>query len=263
MKKILIFCLCLLSTVKIFAQNEGTNDKLNFSVDVQNNSLFAGFIVTDKPVVIGKMTYALDKNNRWKIGIWGASATANDEKDQFYKEIDFFIEYEKDRFYIGLWDLFNSKYIDPGVASRDYFNFTPKMTNHVLNLRTNYTISEKFPLKISLDFLLLGGANMGEVVLDENKKYKKNKFSTYAELSYLFFKDQKVNLQAIAGAGFSFNHHISAYGYGAKNFNVVNIGLKASKKIQITEKYSLPVYMLAMWNPSQEYARVQIGATIF
>ncbi|WP_316247901.1 C1 family peptidase, partial [Elizabethkingia miricola] len=71
-------------------------------------------------VVMGNLSYALDKNKNWKIGIWGASALANDSDGTHYKEINYYVQYSNKNFYIGLWDLYNSRNINTAVAADDH-----------------------------------------------------------------------------------------------------------------------------------------------
>ncbi|WP_228377095.1 hypothetical protein [Chryseobacterium sp. FH2] len=111
--------------------------------------------------------------------------------------------------------------------------------------------------------MLYGGANAGEIVLEQDGTYKKNKYSTYIQVSYPVIKDKKVNLDAFIGAGFALNNKNFLYGNGKNSFDLVNVGLKTSKSLKITEHYSLPVFMMAMWNPSNKYSRIQIAATVF
>jgi hypothetical protein len=110
--------------------------------------------------------------------------------------------------------------------------------------------------------MLYGGANAGEVILEPDGSYKKNRYSTYVQASYPVISGQKVNLDAFVGAGFSLNGNTFLYGNGKNNFDIVNVGVKAGKVIKITDHYSLPVSMMAMWNPSNKYARIQLAATV-
>ncbi|MCW3162092.1 hypothetical protein [Chryseobacterium oryctis] len=266
MKKILISCLVFLGMGNLFAQeitelNE--DSRLDFSVNIQNNHLWRGLIITDKPVVMGNLSYALDKDKKWKLGVWGASSLADDKDGTHYKEINYYIQYSNGRFYIGLWDLFNSRNINTEVASEDIFHYSNRRTAHIIDLRTNYTFGPSFPLNIEADILLYGGANAGEVVLEPDGTYKKNKYSTYLQASYPVIKDKKVNLDAFVGAGFALNDNNFLYGNEKNSFDIVNVGLKASKSIKITDHYNLPVHMMVMWNPSNKFARIQLAATVF
>lgn len=266
MKKLFYICLIVLGTGNLYAQQNVENQedsRLDFTANVQNNHLWRGLIITDKPVVMGNVSYALDKDKNWKVGIWGASSMTDDKDGTHYKEINYYVQYSNGRLYIGLWDLFNSRNINTAVASDDIFNYSNRKTAHIIDLRTNYTFGPSFPLNIEADIMLYGGANAGEVVLEYDGTYKKNKYSTYVQVSYPVIKDKKVNLDAFAGAGFALNDKNFLYGNGTNSFDIVNVGVKATKSLKITEHYTLPVSMMAMWNPSNKFARIQLAATVF
>ncbi|MDC8106419.1 hypothetical protein ACNFU2_16125 [Chryseobacterium sp. PTM-20240506] len=266
MKKLLFICLIILGTGSLFAQDDTEvkdDGRLDFTANIQNNHLWRGLIITDKPVVMGNLSYALDKEKKWKVGIWGASALTDDKDGTHYKEINYYVQYSDGRLYIGLWDLFNSRNINTTVASDDIFNYSNRRTAHIIDLRTNYTFGPSFPLNIEADIMLYGGANAGEVVLKPDGSYKKNKYSTYVQVSYPVIAHQKVNLDAFVGGGFAINDSTFLYGNGKNSFDIVNVGIKASKALKITEHYTLPVSMMAMWNPSNKYARIQLAATVF
>ncbi|MDH6252015.1 hypothetical protein M2347_001742 [Chryseobacterium sp. H1D6B] len=266
MKKIsTIICLAVLGTGSLVAQEntETKESRLDFTANIQSNHLWRGLIITDKPVVMGNISYALDAEKKWKVGIWGASSLTDDKDGTHYKEINYYVQYSDGRLYIGLWDLFNARNINTAVASDDIFNYSNRRTAHIIDLRTNYTFGPSFPINIETDIMLYGGANAGEVVLEPDGSYKKNKFSTYVQVSYPVISCKKVNLDTFVGAGFALNDRNFLYGSGKNSFDIVNVGLKASKTIKFSEYYSLPVFMGAMWNPANKYARIQLGATIF
>jgi len=267
MNKILtVLCLLALSTGKLFSQDTiqtKENNRLDFTANIQTNHLWRGLIITDKPVVMGNLSYALDAEKKWKVGLWGASSLTDDKDGTHYKEINYYVQYSDGRLYIGLWDLFNSRNINTAVASEDIFHYSNRRTAHIIDLRTNYTFGPAFPINIEADIMLYGGANAGEVVLDADGSYKKNKYSTYVQASYPVIAGKKVNLDAFIGAGFALNDRYFLYGNGKNSFDIVNLGVKASKAIKITDHYSLPVSMMAMWNPSNKYARIQLAATVF
>ncbi len=47
-----------------------------------------------------------------------------------------------------------------------------------------------------------------------------------------------------------------------QNFDIVNIGLTASKTLKFAE-LTIPVSTTTMWNPSTKIARVQLAVTLF
>lgn len=264
-KSLIWFSLIFLSLVRATAQNAGSPEesRLQFTANIQNNHLWRGILVADNPVVMGNLSYALSKNKNLKIGIWGASAFANEKDGTHYREIDYYIQYSNENFYIGLWDSYNSRDVVAAYADDDVFNYSLKRTAHTLELRTNYTFGHKFPLNIEAGIMLYGGANAREVILKPDGEYDRNKYSTYVQMSYPVVHGKAIDLNAFLGGGFALSGESFLYGGGKGGFRIVNAGFKASKNIKITEQYTLPVAMLVMWNPTLGYARIQLAVTVF
>ena len=96
----------VLGTGKLLSQEsaeakESKEGRLDFTANIQNNHIWRGLIITDKPVVMGNLSYAPDAEKKWKVGIWGASALADDKDNTHYKEINYYIQYSDGRFISG------------------------------------------------------------------------------------------------------------------------------------------------------------------
>ena len=48
-----------------------------------------------------------------------------------------------------------------------------------------------------------------------------------------------------------------------KQFSDCKCRVKSEQRCKITEHYTLPVSIMAMWNPALKYARIQLAATVF
>jgi hypothetical protein len=164
------------------------------------------------------------------------------------------MQYAKNGFSIGLWDLFNTR----GVASPDVWDYEKETSGHLLDLRTSYNFGESFPLTLEADFLLFGS---GDSQYDINGDFEQ-RTSTYVQVSYPLVSNSKVNLNGYVGAGFSLNGDTHLYGDGQENFDIVNVGLTASKTLKLSD-LSIPVSATTMWNPSTKIARVQLAVTLF
>ncbi len=241
-------------------------DNLHFSASVQTNHIWRGLIITDKPMIAGQVWYDLNKSKTLQIGVWGAAAISNDSDDTYYKEIDYYIQYAKNGFSIGIWDLFNSRGINPAVASDKVFDYSQKRTTHIIDLRMSYQFQHSFPLRLEADVMLYGGANAGEVLLDQSGDYDSNRYSTYVEASYPVIDRQNISLNAFVGGGFAFNPGPEGatylYGNGQHNFDIVNVGFTVTKNIPVFKTH-IPVSFSTFWNPSQNFARVQLATTLF
>jgi hypothetical protein len=72
----------------------------------------------------------------------------------------------------------------------------------------------------------------------------------------------KVTVSGFVGAGFSLNGDTHIYGDGTQNFDLVNVGFTFSKTVKFGD-HNLPFSVNTLWNPSVEYARVQLIAHLF
>lgn len=105
-----------------------------------------------------------------------------------------------------------------------YFKYG-KGSDHKFEATLAYTGAESFPLSVSLNTFFAGSDTLAT---------GKNAFSSYVELSYPISTNAKV----FCGAALN----ESAAIYNTSGFAVTNLGIKVSKSIAITDKFSLPVY---------------------
>jgi hypothetical protein len=223
--------------------------RLDFNVELKTSHLWRGIVISGTMTAMGNIHYALDKKQNLKVGLWGGNGF-----DGNYKEVDYYIQYQSNGFSIALWDLFNTT----GIESPAVFNYDRKTTTHLLDLRTSYQFPKAFPLRIEADFILYGNDRELTSNLDS-----KNRYSTYVELGYPLLKNEKITLDAYLGAGIALDGNSNLYASDPnRNFDIVNTGIKASKNISIFN-YKLPVSAVAMWNPAEKIARIQLGVVLF
>ncbi|WP_341222018.1 hypothetical protein [Polaribacter atrinae] len=256
MKKVILVILVAVLSIQVgFAQETDLKDSpIDFSVDIKSNHLWRGLVITDKPMVAVFTSIKLNKSGSFTTGFWGGMAFSNESDGSSYKEINYYVQYAENGFSIALWDLFNTR----GVANPDVWDYDKETSGHLLDLRTSYNFGESFPLRLEADFLLFGS---GDGQYDQNLDFEQ-RYSTYVQVSYPLVKDAKVNLDGFVGAGFSLNGDTHLYGDGQENFDLVNVGLTASKTVMLGN-YSLPVSTTVLWNPSLKYARVQLAFNLF
>ena len=256
MKKIILLVLVAVLSIQMgFAQEEEKeliDSPVDFTVNLQSNHLWRGLIITDKPVIMVFTSLKLNESGSFTTGIWGGMAISNESDGTHYKEINYFMQYAKNGFSIGLWDLFNTR----GVVNPDVWDYKKETTGHLLDLRTSYNFGEKFPLTLEADVLLFGS---GDGQYAEDGEFEQ-RYSTYVQVTYPLIQGRKVDLKAFLGAGFALN--ADTYLYGQDDFGMVNTGFTASKILNISN-YKLPVSVTTMWNPSTKIARVQLAATLF
>lgn len=202
MKQIIIAAVILLTGLAGYAQKTTISDtivtqkeenktaRLEFNVGLETSHLWRGLVINDGMTATGNIHYALNESQTFKLGIWGGAGF-----DGNYREINYYIQYQKNNLSIGLWDLFNTT----GIETPRVFNYDKLTTTHIIDLRTSYRFPEVFPIRIEADILLYSGLNDRE--LNDSNEYR-SRNSTYVELSYPIIRDQKVNLNVFMGAAF-------------------------------------------------------------
>ena len=178
----------------------------------------------------------------FSISAWGSTDIAGNDK----KEVDFTLGYSVSRFNINLTD-----YWWDGEYSDRYFS-CPRDGNsgHLLEVGLSYTFSESLPLSLSWNTFVLGEGN--------KKTDGKNSFSTYIEASYPFTL-QNVDFSASVGL---LPWKSTVYGSDMNGFKVTVIKLGATKEIQITDKFKLPLFAHIIANPAVEDIHFVLGLTI-
>ncbi len=234
-------------------ETELKDGPVDFSVNLQSNHLWRGIVITDKPVIMVLTSIKLNESGSFTTGFWGGMSFSNESDGTHYKEINYYVQYASNGFSVGLWDLFNTR----GVESPDVWDYDKESTGHLLDFRSSYNFGKEFPLTLEADVLLYGSGDSQLKNGDVEQRY-----STYFQVSYPLVKDSKVNFDAFVGAGFSLNGDTHLYGDGEQNFDLVNVGLTASKTLKLLD-LSIPVSATTLWNPSLKIARVQLAVTLF
>ena len=139
-----------------------------------------------------------------------------------------------------------------GQGSNKYFNFKSHETAHHFEAGLAYTLPlEKFPLSIAW-YTMFAGA-------DKNEKGEQN-YSSYVELNYPF-SIKSVDLNATCGF-LPYEAGVGVYGVPNSGFAVTNLALKATKDIKVTDKFVIPIFVQAIWNPRMEDAHLVFGITL-
>ena len=180
------------------------------------------------------------------IGYKGLSLTAwgsvglSDPSDT--KEFDMTLGYTIGGFNIGITDYWFNNGLDP---ENRYFKYDAHGTNHVFEANVGYDFGPA-----SLQWFTNFAGNDGV------NKDGKRAYSCYVELT-VPFKLANVDWTAIAGAV-----PFCTDFYGTDGFAVTNLALKATKDIQMTETFSVPVFGQVVANPCSQKAYLVIGFTL-
>lgn len=166
MKPIVFFTISLFSFSSIWlSAQENVSPKLEKDTIIANENVvelnariesmhrWRGNASSDRPTVTGTLKVNLDKAKKLQVGVWGASAIANETSGKHYKEIDYFVTYQvSPKFSVGIWDQYPMK----NIENPNIFDYNSKTTNHYIDLEMIYYFGDEFPLKIQTDVALYG-----------------------------------------------------------------------------------------------------------
>jgi hypothetical protein len=175
---------------------------------------------------------------------WGSVGFDSDDT----KEFDFTLGYSKGGFSAAITDYwFSSNAVDEegAVAVNNYFNYAAHSTVHMFELTLGYDFG---PAAISWNTYFAGADYYSGEGLD------KRSYSTYIEASAPF-KISDIDFKAELGL-------TPWEGLYSKNFNIVNIGLKAGKELKISDGFSLPAFTKVVFSPNIEKCWFVFGITI-
>lgn len=164
----------------------------------------------------------------FSFGIWGSSGFQSN-----WREFDLCAGYSIGNFSVLVTDYFFPRDL-PNGESRSYFDYA----EHLLEGALCYTFGESFPLLLAWNTNFAG---------DDD-------YSSYFEACYTIPADG-VTLNLILGA----TPHAGIYSDG---FALVNASVRASKKITITDTFSLPVFTQAVLNPDTKDVFMVFGVSL-
>lgn len=229
MKKVIIAVALLVSGVMgASAQSKGT---FAVGADLVSDYVWRGVQQgSNQPNFQPSLTYT---NGSLTIGAWGSGNFAGS-----LKEVDIYATY-------AISSLFSVTLTDYNWAfSKTYFEYGKDKTDHVYEASLNYAGTSSLPLSVSLNTMFYGAL--------DKKADGKQAYSTYYELGYPLADNAKFFL------GGSLNESPN---YLTSGFAVTNVGVKLSKSLVFSDKFSLPVYGVFGINPAAESAFLVAGVT--
>lgn len=252
-KKITFAFLFLISTLSLYSQS---NSPIQFGADLMSRYIWRGVdLGGNSPSVQPWIEYNLfskDSTSTFTAGAWSAytlSETSN-------QEVDLYLTYSYKMVSITLTDYFFPGYYKTKERNR-YFNYDKDSTCHIFEGSISFNGTEKIPFTFLFAMSFYG-----------NDAHRINKdgstgdifMTKYIELGYK--KNIKgVDFNAFLGAVIDKpNKDRGEVGfYGNKTSGVINLGVKASKSIQISDKYSLPIQASLITNPEAENIYLVFG----
>ena len=166
------------------------------------------------------------------LGSWGSTSFTGT-----VKEVDLYATYA----FTSSLALTLTDYNWLFTPGKSIFNYGSG-TDHIFEATLAYAGTESLPLSASVNMMFAGCDTTGT---------GKQAFSTYLELGYQLAPNVKVFLGGAI---------LDTPMYGGAG--VTNVGLKVSKSIEITDKFSLPVYGVAGLNPLAKDAFLVVGITL-
>ncbi|MFC2115661.1 TorF family putative porin [Bacteroidota bacterium] len=223
---VLLFAFALLISLNhsIKAQEEASESPISIGADIMNRYVWRGLDYGASPSI---QPYIEAGIGNFALGAWGAYTT----NLQAVQEMDLYLNYTiKDLVTVGVIDYF----FPNEILGYDYYEYRKDSSKHVLEAFATFNGLENIPLTATL------GVNF----------YNDSNNSIYFELGYNFpFIDVFVGL----GNGIYSSN---------TNFGVVNFGVSSSKKIQITEKFGLPISASLITNPNAKQIHLVFGISL-
>lgn len=201
---------------------------LDLGADFVSSYVWRGLEIDPSPNIQG---WTELYKGKFTLGIWGSANFSGT-----YGEVDFYATYTHNRFSLTLTDYFGSK--------ENLFRHGAP-TVHVGELTLAYSVSEYIPLNFSVNTEIYGNDKVAEYyeeTADSTATYSNN-YSTYLELQYPV-SISKIDLNFMLGGVVN-----ESYFYDTTSPGIVNIGLEASKTIEINNKFNLPISFALFFNP--------------
>ena len=235
-KVLLAFILC------ITGFSFGQDLSLDLGADVVSLYIWRGTNVNDQVNIQPALTLSV---SGFQAGFWGSYAISNNsDNNTFNQELDTWVGYTyslENGMSLGaiLTDYY---FANAGIKWGNFNNYDNEdgPGAHTIEAGVVFTGPESFPLTLS------GYVNF----------YNDAGNNTYFQLDYpATIAEVPVNFFVGASAGSEEN---PGY-YATDTFNVINLGITATKEIKITEEYSLPVFTTFLINPRTEISYLVFG----
>lgn len=241
-------CSSILMPVLVQAQDEPTaSERFDLHLDVKNMHLWHGGVVTPGAMFASAIEYK-STNQKFTAGLWGGAGFSGD-----YKEFSYYANYRfKPNFLVSL--ISHNNYSNSEEV--DIFSYDKYSSPNFVDVVLEYTLSEKTPLTFYWSTILFG--NGGDFEISDDGSVC-DSYSTYAEVRYLLFPEQKTHIELFVGGAFSLATQKTFYSDKA---NITAFGLTLQRNVEILSGY-FPVSATALWNPETKIGALQLGISLF
>ncbi len=246
LKEISLRVLLMVAIVALLSASVVAGDKVavNTGVDLYSHYVWRGIDIASTPSV--QPTLAVSYAG-FEFGVWGAYTLSDDALDS--DEIDFWLGYGVDLNNGVSLSAVVTDYYFPN-AGIDFFNFNnydaviddtiPDPGAHTVEVGLSVTGPESFPVTLS------GYVNVHN---DEGN-------NMYFQLDYpLTVQETELNFFCGATSGSEDNPDY----YGSDDFEVINVGVSASREVKVSESLSLPLDVSFILNPEAKISYLVVG----
>lgn len=217
---------------------------LTVGADVVSRYIWRGLNVNDAVNIQPALTLSV---SGFSVGFWGSYSLSNDtSSNTFGQEVDTWLGYTyafENGMSIGA--IVTDYYFpNAGIKWGNFNNYDDPAGPGAHTIETGLFLKgpNSFPLSLSGYILVYNNAG-------NNTYFQMDYPVTVADVPLNFF---------IGAAGGSEDD--PGY-YGTETFNVINVGVKATKSVKITENYSLPISVTFLINPRTEISYLVFGLT--
>jgi len=172
------------------------------------------------------------------LSAWGSVSIAN----PLPYELDFSLGYSVKGFSIGITD-----YYWNGLEG-SFYDF--HKDNHLFEGNLSFNFGEKFPLTLSWNTFFAGNMDLDSLGT--------RKYSTFIEAAYDFSLGGLDFTAAIGVAPWDSPAWLAPVN-GKKDFQISAISLTATKTLEITSTFSVPVFVQLIASPATDVAHLVIG----
>lgn len=268
MKKLYCYFIILvalsLSSQTIHSQND---NPVQLGADLMSRYIWRGIdLGGESPSIQPSVKFAWDSKNTDHtiiLGVWGAYNfnTVN-------QEADIYLTYT----YKGIVSLTATDYYFPGSASysdeqQKYFNYGKYSTGHVIEPAVSFNGTDKIPFTLLFAMNIYGAdarkvnddGSRGDILMSKYLElgYKKSftgvDFNAFIGAVLDDPEEERIDSDGIPELGY----------YGSnESAGIINLGIKVSKSIKVTNDFALPVQGSIITNPMAETFYIVFGFSL-
>lgn len=210
--------------------------QFKFGTDIYSHYVWRGAALHSAESFQPALTYTVGS---FSVGAWGSYSVGGTG----YTENDLWASYAVGPVTVYLTDYYVPTLLAPTATFFNY-NTTAGAGSHTVEVGLGYTGGESFPISIAGYYNVIGGA------LDPDN-------SSYVQISYPFaIESTDLNV------GIGFTPAKSTAWYTTTDLGLVSVGIMATKKIKITEDFSLPFNVQYIMNPYAEKSYLIFGISL-